>query len=389
MGPVVPDMRKKGPRRVLLITGEYPPRIGGVGDHVVKLRSALESLGLACEVATESRINDSPRESVRALNIQFPFQALIGVVRMLRQIRPDILHIQFQAGAFARPGELLAVVYLAHLASLVGRVVVTFHDLNEPYLFPKAGRIRSFVLQQLERVADSVIYVDELDRRWADVNRKVEVDRYWIPAGPTIEPTGRFTDRDSSRSHLNLSNKEFIVGYFGFWQASKGVRILAEAMRRPELKDPSATLALIGAPGPTVIGPRSEVLVEDSIFRGLNIIETGAQDPAMISMWLNACDVIALPFLEGLSSRRGSFMNAVAHGIPVVTTEPDGDGVVDVADHEVAFVPPGDVEALAQELAALRDDEARRDRLAAGSYSVAKRHSWSEIARRTQEVYDL
>jgi glycosyltransferase involved in cell wall biosynthesis len=82
-------------------------------------------------------------------------------------------------------------------------------------------------------------------------------------------------------------------------------------------------------------------------------------------------------------------MNAVAHGIPVVTTEPKVDGVVDVAGHEVVFIPRGDVEALVQELASLRNDGAKRDSLAIGSLAVAERHSWSEIARRTREVYGL
>ena len=379
----------KAAHHVLLVTGEYPPRIGGVGDHALKLRSALESLGLVCEVVTESRSNDSARESVRSLTTRFLFQSVIGALRIVRQIRPDVLHVQFQAGAFARPGELLAIAFLARVFKLVGRIVVTFHDLNEPYLFPKAGRCRSWFLRQLERMADSVIYVDELDRRWADANRDAAVLRSWIPAGPTIEPGRQLLDRDSSRNCLNLSNKEFVVGYFGFRQASKGVRILAEAMHRPELKGPCVTLALIGAAGPSITGARSEVLVGDSVFAGLNIVQTGVQDPASISMWLKACDVVALPFLEGLSSRRGSFMNAVAHGIPVVTTEPKVDGVVDVAGHEVVFIPRGDVEALAQELASLRNDGAKRDRLATGSLAVAERHSWSEIARRTREVYGL
>ena len=379
----------KATHHVLMVTGEYPPRIGGVGDHALKLRTALETRGLVCQIVTESRSNDNESESVRSIDTRLPFQSVIGALRILREIRPDVLHVQFQAGAFARPGELLAVAVLARIFKLVGRVVVTLHDLNEPYLFPKAGRFRSWFLRQLERAADSVIYVDELDRRWADANRDASVDRFWIPAGPTIEPARQCLDRNSSRMCLNLSSEEFVVGYFGFRQASKGIRVLVEAMHRPGLKEPRVALALIGAAGPSITGSRSEQLVGDSIFSGLNTVQTGAQNPSTISMWLKACDVVALPFLEGLSSRRGSFMNAVAHGIPVVTTEPKVDGVVDVAGHEVIFIPRGNVEALAQELISLRNDRAKRDSLAAGSLAVAERHSWSEIARRTQEVYGL
>ncbi len=111
---------------VLLVTGEYPPRIGGVGDHALKLRSALESLGLVCEVVTESRSNDSERESVRSLTTRFLFQSVIGALRIVRQIRPDVLHVQFQAGAFARPGELLAIAFLARVFLVFGPTFFAF-----------------------------------------------------------------------------------------------------------------------------------------------------------------------------------------------------------------------------------------------------------------------
>ena len=373
--------------RVLFITGEYPPRIGGVGDHVVRLAAAIAARGWGCHVATESRsANDLP-DRVHAIRSGLPLQAVVDTLRVVRRVRPDVVHLHYQAGAFARPGELMGLARL--LPSLAGtsRLAVTFHDLHQPYLFPKAGRLREAMVRSLGRGADTAIYVDEVDRRRAVVEGYGEANAHWIPAGPTIEPPANGDDRDAARAVLDLDPDAFIVGFFGFRQRSKGIDVLAHAMRRTELLGPGMRLVLIGASGPPTNARRAEQPVPPSTFDDVRLIDTGEQQPAVISQWLVACDVIALPFVDGLSARRGSFMNAVAHGVPVVTTVPPVEGAVDVGADEVALVAPGDVAELAAALAEIRDDSARRRQLAQGSRAIAARHTWDQIARRTLAAY--
>ena len=268
------------------------------------------------------------------------------------------------------------------------RLAVTFHDLLKPYLFPKAGRLRADLVRGLARAADTAIYVDELDRRRAVVQGYGEGTSHWIPAGPTIEPPADVGDRAAARAALGLDTGDFIVGFFGFRQRSKGVGVLADAMRCPELAGSRTLLALIGAAAPPANARRAERPVPPSTFDGLRLIDTGAQASGVISRWLAACDAIALPFLDGLSARRGSFMNAVAHGVAVVTTFPPVAGTVDASADETVFVPARDAAGLAAALVEIRDNPRRRQQLARGSRAIAARHTWSEIARRTLAAYD-
>ena len=373
--------------RVLFITGEYPPRIGGVGDHVVRLATAIEARGSACHVATESRPASDLAARVHAVRSRLPLQAVIDTLRAVRRVRPDIVHLHYQAGSFARPGEMMGLARL--LPSLAGssRLAVTFHDLHQPYLFPKAGRLRSALVRNLGRSADTAIYVDEVDRRRAVAAGSGESNSHWIPAGPTIEPSAGGGDRAAARSALDLDCDAFIVGFFGFRQRSKGIEVLAHAMRGVDLAGPRTRLVLVGAAGPPTNARRAEPPVPPRTFDGVRLVDTGEQRPEVISRWLTACDAIALPFLDGLSARRGSFMNAVAHGIPVVTTSPPVEGTVDVGWDEVAFVAPGDAAGLAAALVEIRDDSVRRRQLAQGSRAIAARHTWAEIARRTLAAY--
>ena len=82
-------------------------------------------------------------------------------------------------------------------------------------------------------------------------------------------------------------------------------------------------------------------------------------------------------------------MNAVVHGVPVITTLPPDAGTVDVEDGEVGFVEPDDAGALAGALAEIRDNPPRRRQLTEGAQAIASRHTWSAIAGRTLDAYDL
>lgn len=375
-------------RRILFVTGEYPPRIGGVGDHVVRLAAAIAAHGLSCHVATESRSADDSAARVHAVGSRLPLQAAVDTLRIVRRVRPEVIHLHYQAGAFARPGEMLGLTRLLRRLAGASRLAVTFHDLHQPYLFPKAGPLRGRLVRGLARSAYAAIYVDDGDRRQAVAQGYGAANSHWIPAGPTIEPPADLGDRAAARAALGLDARDFIVGFFGFRQRSKGVEVLADALRRPELAGPRTLLALIGAAAPPTNARRAERPAPSGTFEGMRLVDTGAQPPGAVSRWLAGCDAIALPFLDGLSARRGSFMNAVAHGVPVVTTLPPVAGSVDVGHDEAAFVPAGDAAALAVALAEIRDRPARRRQLAQGSRAIAARHTWSEIARRTLAAYD-
>ena len=252
----------------------------------------------------------------------------------------------------------------------------------------QAGRLRARVVRRLAESAHAAIYVDEQDRRRAVAHVEGDGNSHWIPAGPTIEPPAEFEDRPASRAALGLNAEDFIVGFFGFRQRSKGLAVLADALRRPELAGRETLLALIGESEPPTNIRRSEPAMSAAAFHRIRLVDTGGQPPDVISRWLVACDVLALPFLDGLSARRGSFMNAVAHGMPVVTTLPTAEGTVDAGVEEVGFVAPGDSEALAAALAEVRDNPLRRRQLTQGAQAVAARHTWAAIARRTLDAYD-
>src|SRR5207244_8988104 len=53
----------------------------------------------------------------------------------------------------------------------------------------------------------------------------------------------------------------------------------------------------------------------------LYVRATGALSTEDISRHVSACDVMLQPYQDGVSGRRTSVMTALAHGVPIVTTQ--------------------------------------------------------------------
>jgi len=375
-------------RRILFVTGEYPPRRGGIADYLVRLRTSLEDTGARTYVATEAVPHDAPVDRVFRIAPRPWCRQIVTVMQLAKRTRSDVVHIQFQAGAFESALQAALMPWALRLKGFRGLVVVTFHDLAEPYVFPRAGPIRRWAVDVLRGWADVCIYVDAYDR--ARVSSRIPGE--WrrsqvIPAGPAIEPPPSLGSRAETRSALGLPADDFLVGFFGFRQAGKGLEALAAAMRSPALTGCGARLALVGAAGPRMSPRRAAAQVQQATFAGVDVLEPGYLEPTDVSRWLRACDVAALPYDEGLSTRRGSFMVAAAHGLPVVTTTPVRPDLLDVRHGEVAFTPVRDPESLSAALVRVRDDPDYRSTLEAGSRAVARRYSWRRIARQTLDAY--
>ena len=72
----------------------------------------------------------------------------------MRQLRPDVVHIQYQSAAYGCIGAVNFLPWRLRLAR-PGPALTTFHDLRLPYLFPKAGPLRWQAVLALARGSDA------------------------------------------------------------------------------------------------------------------------------------------------------------------------------------------------------------------------------------------
>ncbi|MFQ6059239.1 MAG: glycosyltransferase family 4 protein [Anaerolineae bacterium] len=381
---------------VCLISGEYPPMQGGVGDYTHELGKALAALGVEVSVVTSLKAASGQPQPAGLVTLPLIERWSWGCWRAIARLArdADILHIQYQAAAYGMHPAINFLPLRLRRTPNCPRTVVTFHDLKVPYLFPKAGRLRWWAVLALARWSDAVIVTNQEDRARLSAYPFIR-SLSAVPIGSNIHPQPPpGYDRQAWRARWGVGPKETLLSYFGFLNESKGGETLIRALGRLVREGHPVRLLMVGGqvgdsdPTNVVYLERVKALIEELGLTD-HVSWTGYTPQAEVSANLLASDLCVLPYRDGASFRRGSFMAALAHGLPIVTTEPRGQsqepGLVD--GENVALVPPDDPAALAGAIARLMAAPHLRRWLGEGARALARSFSWDRIARQTLQLY--
>ena len=384
--------------RIAIITGEYPPQEGGVGDFTFRLGQALSTSAHEIHVLT-NRDASHREEQKGAVTVHrkiadWGWSAHAKITRWIEEMQPDIVNLQYQAAAYQMRGAI-NLYPRRQGRRIASPLVTTFHDLRPPYLFPKAGRLRTWAVYQMAKHSDGVIVTNgedytALHQRLGDI--KVPRIRL-IHIGSNIAPNPpRGYERGAWRQAQGIKDNALLLGFFGFLNASKGVETLLKAMPRLLQRAVPAHLIFIGGrTGSSDVTNRAYAASIDALIAdlGLNahVHRTGFTKPTVVSAALLASDICVLPYRDGVSLRRGTLHACLAHGRPVVTTEPTTE-VEQLQDGEhVLMVPPGDDEVLADAILRLWQTPTLRAELGANAAALANEFSWERIAAHTAEFF--
>jgi glycosyltransferase involved in cell wall biosynthesis len=273
------------------------------------------------------------------------------------------------------------------------RVAVTFHDLRTPYIFPKAGPLRWRANLELAARSDAVIVTNAEDLARLQKAPALAGKLHEAPIGANIEPDPpEGFQRDAQRGRWGVGPDDLLLCYFGFLNESKGGEELMLALAEVVAGGAPAHLLMIGgqvgASDPTNQRYLQHVqaLVDE---HGLSerVRWTGFTTAAEVSANFFASDVAVLPYRDGASFRRGSLMAAIAHAMPVISTEP----AVKIPElrhgENIWLARVRSPEALAAAAASLWRDPTLRRTLSQGARQLAGQFTWNSIADRHIEIY--
>ncbi len=382
--------------RVGLITGEYPPDQGGVGDFTRELGRGLIALGYEVHVITGESENHASRITHHE---SLPAHRVIGgwgwgcwkqILAVAQALGLDVLNVQYQAAAYRMHPAINFV------PRRQGRppVVVTFHDLKVPYLFPKAGPLRWQVVLTLARRADGVIVTNDEDHlRITHHVPRIARHVSLIPIGSNIAPNPPpGYDRAAERARWGIGPDDLLLGYFGFLNESKGGEELIRALALLAERDLPAHLLMVGGrvgssdPTNRAYAEHIERLIAE-LGLAPCVHWTGYTRPEEVSAALLATDICILPYRDGVSFRRGTLHACLAHGRAIVTTRP-ALPLPEVRDGEnMLLAEPCDPQSLADGVMRLAVDPALRARLEAGAAALAAEFTWERIARQTAAFF--
>lgn len=363
--------------RIGIVSGEFPPMVGGVGACSQILAHRLRALGHELFLFSDAR----------ARSAEFPLTGISGgwgpgALRALRRWaqrrRLDVVNLQFQTAAFAMSPWIHFLPRFLAPAPLV----TTFHDLRVPRLFRGAGPLRAKMVLRLARSSAAAICTNHED--FARLQGQVPCVRM-IPIGSNIPARRPPPDAVAWRRRQGVVAGDTLLAWFGLVNHSKGLETLLQGLAELRAEGLPLRLALIG--GEAGDSDRSNVsflqTLEAQIARlqlEPALLRTGYLPGEEVAIWLSASDLVVLPFRDGASFRRGSLMAAIQHGCAIVTTRPRVPVPEFVHGQSLWLVPPDDAPALCAALRTLLASPDHRHRLRQGTTRLAARFDWDAIA---------
>jgi glycosyltransferase involved in cell wall biosynthesis len=371
--------------RIGIVTGEYPPLIGGVGAYSQILAKELLSQRHTVSVFSKSRAESQYTDIKVSHTRKWGVGSLISIRKWAVAEHLDIINLQFQTAAYGMSP------WIHFLPDMMGKipVVTTFHDLRYPYLFPKAGRLRNWIVMRLARASAGVIVTNHEDQTLLRHIKNTAI----IPIGSNIL-TKLSPDFDTRiwREKAGAKNSDFLLGYFGLFNRSKGLDHLLWSVAG--LRDANIPVKLVLIGGGTGISDPTNAAYTDTMNQQIetlglkNIIkQTGYMDDEAVAAYLRACDVVALPFTDGASFRRGSLMAAIHYGCAIVTTTPHIPIESFRADENMLLVKAEDTLALQTGIRQLYEAPHLRAKLKRGAAQLAHTFEWSGITEATANFF--
>src|ERR1019366_31641 len=307
-----------------IITGEYPHAGGGVADYTRSVARALAAAGDEVHVwapVAAGGLVEEPGVQLHPLARGFGPRGLLALARAFeRESRPRRLLLQYVPQAFGLRG--MNVPFCAWVASLRDtQVWVMFHEVLG-WWRPRWA-LRTAAIAAGTR-AMATILAARADRTfvavpsWTPLLRDLMPRRppaRWMPV-PSNVPTAVSSEaRTSIRARLGVTPETPLVGHFGTYGS-----LIAPLVKRAALTvlsaDPRRRLLLLGRGGRSL----ARDLGADASLAG-RITATGDLEGAEVAAHLAACDVLVQPYVDGVSTRRGTAMAGLALGIPIATNE--------------------------------------------------------------------
>jgi glycosyltransferase involved in cell wall biosynthesis len=357
-----------------ILTCEYPPRCGGVGDYTAQLAAALVAAGDEVTVVCPPRADPSAPAATGAgievvvLDDTYGRAGRRILDRMLDERArgsDSSMLVQYVPTGFGLRGANIPFCrwLLARSQKPTSDIRIMFH---EPYFEYTWSPLRQNALAAAERVmartllrAASRVYLstDAWRRYLAPHAPNGRADEFLALPIPSAIPKCNDADSVTRRRRQLLGSSTQLIGHFGTF-GSQIVPMLTEAL--VTLLDRRRDLSAV------CIGHGSDefvrsVMEANPAVRG-RVHGTGRLEALDTAASIAACDLMLQPYIDGVTTRRTSTMAGLINRRPIVTTTGH---LTEPIWQETAAVALGpDLESLVASAIGLLDSANDRDRLA-------------------------
>ena len=385
--------------RICFISRRFFPTISGMSVYALNLLREMVDRGHDMTMLAQYRDDELGKgvygggppdgvEGVKVIGMESAGEAESGdferdidaiVARVVREHETegafDLVHAQYGYP----PG--LAALKAAQALGIPS--VVSIQGGDGHWVGSESTTIKAAMLAVLGH-ADALLIGSRSFAEEVHENHGTPMERFTIvPGAVDVE---RFTPREGWTAGALRDPEAPALLYHGRVDARKGALDLLDAFRQvvdaPQGVPEGVRLILSGI-GPDLDAAKAKVADLDLDGR---VRFTGYAPYACVPDVYELGDVFVSPtYAEGFSN---TILEAMASGLPIVSTETVG--VVDCLrdDDNALLVDPGDVDALADALRRMLTDDALRARLAADALEeVRATYAWPIIAQQIEGIY--
>ncbi len=365
--------------KIGIVTQSYYPRYGGVTEHVhhtaVELRRRGHDVTIITSHFTRGEAHHAPGVERIGHNLLIPFNgAFVDLAvglrlghqlrRLLRAYDFDVLHTH---------APLVPTLPLIAIRAASCAQVGTFHTT--------AGRSR---LLEVARAWLTPV-IEKLDARIAVSTTARDFVADYFPGEYTVIPNGvdveRFRPDVAPFPEWTRPDRVNVL-FVGRLDPRKGVHHLIAAM--PEVIERTRGGAQLLIVGNSYLRPRLEAAVAPAARSFVHFL--GHAPSPDLPRWYATGDIFVSP-ASGNESFGIVLVEAMAGGRAVVASDIPGYRSVVSPGENAVVVPPGDVGALAEAIAALAADPARRQALGRKGRERALEFSWTRVTDQIEAVY--
>lgn len=296
---------------LLLVSPLFPPARGGLADHTKLLAQRLAP-------THRVKVLTAPGGESDFSYAICPFKDWHSRAQLISAVtspKPGAVIWQYVPHMYGRGGVNFAVPNAIRTLAGKRRQVVLAHEVMAP-LSPwphRAAYAWSHRLQWqvIARHADVIgCSTEAWLSRWLSKHPSVANKSVLIPSPSNIPVEAVAADHKAEwKRRRGWPQNTRVLLYFGSISPPKQVPWIVEAWREALKKGPTALM---------VIGDELPI---DASSEERRFLDVHSFLPSVdVSRVLQVADVLALPFIDGVSERRGSFMAGLSHGLPVATT---------------------------------------------------------------------
>ncbi|GMQ81653.1 MAG: glycosyltransferase family 4 protein [Rhodothermia bacterium] len=369
--------------RLLLITTDFPPSIGGIQTYAFELAVRLATRSekfavVSVQEAGSESVDDHlsfPVYRIRSTSNLFPLRAVPLVASLCRQDGFDVAFcISWPSAVACLLAKLMGGPRII-LAAAHGRELLFNPGANVPIIGHLYERFRQFITR---RGVDRFYAVSRFTRDVL-IDQGVSSSNVIVLNNGT-DPTKFFAEAAPRlRSQLGVEHSKIILTVSRLVRR-KGIDVMIAALPRVLKHFPEALYVIVGK------GPEFARLKRLSYELGVDdsVLMIDQEIPDQLRAYYNACDVFVLPARQNSRDHEGFgivLLEASACGIPVIGTHSGGipDAVIDGATG--ILVPPDSEHELAEAVVQILSNSDLANRLGeAGREHVISTANWDAVS---------